>query len=181
MIYAKIISTFVGVDGSLDDLTSHSAWSTPDMTRWRLPVQLKSLDSKSSLEVWKSPQGARLRWIIKDHLLRALSEHRHTRNDCHSTLPPPRKHYENNSPRVFLCNFWGRLRQNCVITQKLTPQALFCVIDDRRDLRLVHVELREIYVTPKKIFLRECVFRNWLRKTVAITPKIIPQDFVLRK
>ena len=69
--------------------------------------------------------------------------------------PPPQKYYENNSPRIFLCNFGGRLRQNCVITKKLIPQELFCVFGDRRDLRLVHVELREIYVTPKKIFLRE--------------------------
>ena len=69
--------------------------------------------------------------------------------------PPPRKYYENNSPRIFLCNFWGRLRQNCVITKKLIPEELFCVIGDRRDLRLVHVELCEIYVTPQKIFLRE--------------------------
>ena len=36
--------------------------------------------------------------------------------------PPPRKNYENNSPRIVLCNFWGRLRQNCVITKKLIPQ-----------------------------------------------------------
>ena len=72
--------------------------------------------------------------------------------------PPPRKYYENNSPRIFLCNFWGRLRQNCVITKKLIPQELFCVIGDRRDLRLVHVELREIYVTPKKLSLGEIVF-----------------------
>ena len=68
--------------------------------------------------------------------------------------PPPGKYYENNSPRIFLCNFWGRLRQNCVITRKLIPQELFCVIGDRRHLRLVHVELREIYVTPGKIILR---------------------------
>ena len=66
--------------------------------------------------------------------------------------PPPRKYYENNSHRIFLCNFWGRLRQNCVITKKLIPQELFCVIGDRRDLRLVHVELRGIFVTPKKYF-----------------------------
>ena len=71
-----------------------------------------------------------------------------------STPPPPRKYYENNSPRIFLCNFGGRLRQNCVITKKLILQELFCVIGYRRDLRLVHVELREIYVTPKKTFLR---------------------------
>ena len=46
-----------------------------------------------------------------------------------------------------------------VITKKLIPQELFCVIGDRRDLRLVHVELRDIYVTPGEnnsqiIFLR---------------------------
>ena len=69
--------------------------------------------------------------------------------------PPPRKYYENNSPRIFWCNFGGRLRQNRVITKKLIPQEFFCVIGDRRDLRLVHVELREIYVNPKKIFLGE--------------------------
>ena len=89
---------------------------------------------------------------------------------------PPPKYYQNNLPRIFLCNFWGRLRQNCVITKKLIPQELFCVIGDRRDLRLVHVELREIYVTPKKYF-SENFLCNWLRDTVAITPKIIPQDF----
>ena len=75
----------------------------------------------------------------------------------HTPPPPRRKYYENNLPTICLCNFWGRLRQNCVITKKLIPQDLFCVIDDRRDLRLVNVELREIYVTPKKIFLREFV------------------------
>ena len=69
--------------------------------------------------------------------------------------PPPQKHYENNLPRIFLCNFWELLRQNCVIIKKLIPQEIFCVSGDRRDLRLFHVELREIFVTPKKRFLRE--------------------------
>ena len=95
------------------------------------------------------------------------------------TPPPPRKYYEMNSPRIFLCNFWGGgggLRQNCVITKKLIPQDFFCVIGDRRDLRLAHVELRKIYVTPKKYF-SENFWGNWLRDTVAITPKIIHQEF----
>ena len=37
----------------------------------------------------------------------------------------------------------------------MIPQNLFCVIGGCRDLRLFHVELREIYVAPEKILLRE--------------------------
>ena len=92
--------------------------------------------------------------------------------------PPPGKYYENTSPRIFLCNFWGRLWQNCVITKKFIPQALFCIIGDRRDLRLFHVELRDIYVTPKRIFLRDFFCAIDYAKRVAITPKVIPQDFL---
>ena len=124
--------------------------------------------------------------------------------------PPQRKHYENNSPRIVLCNFWGRLRRNYIITKKLTPRELFCVVSGCRDLcifqkylalkrafqpgtkyvfkafsggtkvapgtvplrnlrgtsqqacfenpedlRLFHVEVREIYATPEKIILRK--------------------------
>ena len=69
--------------------------------------------------------------------------------------PPPRKYYENSSPRVvFGVIFWVRLRQNYVITKPLTHQELFCVITGCRDLTLFHVELREIYVTPEKQILR---------------------------
>ena len=48
---------------------------------------------------------------------------------------PPRKHYENNSPRLFLCNFGGWLRQNYVIIRKLIPDNY---------LWLFHTELRHI-------------------------------------
>ena len=37
----------------------------------------------------------------------------------------------------------------------LIPQEEFGVIGDCRDLRLFHVELREIYITPREIILRE--------------------------
>ena len=71
-------------------------------------------------------------------------------------IPPPRENITKIiRPEYFCVIFGGRLQQNCVITKKLIPQELFCVIGDRRDLRLVHDELREIYVAPKKIFLRE--------------------------
>ena len=64
------------------------------------------------------------------------------------SAPPPRKCYENNSPRIFLCNFRGWLRQNYVIPTKLTPRELFCVIGGCWGNRLFHVELREICVAP---------------------------------
>ena len=69
--------------------------------------------------------------------------------------PPQQKTNKNNSLRVFLCNFWGRLWSNFVNTKKLTPQELLCVIGGCRDPGLFHVELREIYVTPEKRMLRE--------------------------
>ena len=69
--------------------------------------------------------------------------------------PPPRENITKIIRPEYSCiSSGGRLQQNCVITKKLIPQELFCVIGDRRDIRLVHAELREIYVTPKKIFLR---------------------------
>ena len=52
-------------------------------------------------------------------------------------------------------NLWGRLRQNCVIAKKRIRRELFCVIGTCRDLRLFHVELREVYTTPEKPILRE--------------------------
>ena len=44
------------------------------------------------------------------------------------------------------------------------------------DLRLFHVELREIYVTPEKIILREFFSAIVLCEIVAIIPEIIRQD-----
>ena len=44
--------------------------------------------------------------------------------------------------------------------QELIPQELFCVIGSCRDLRLFHVELREIYVTPEKINSQRILLRN---------------------
>ena len=65
--------------------------------------------------------------------------------------PPPRgKYYENNSPTSLLSTSGGRLRQNYVIAKKPTVQELFCVIGSCRDLKLFHVELHEIYVTPER-------------------------------
>ena len=69
--------------------------------------------------------------------------------------PPPKNITKIIRPECFCVIFGDGYGKICVITKKLIPQELFCVIGDRRDLRLVHVELREIYVTPKKIFLRE--------------------------
>ena len=71
--------------------------------------------------------------------------------------PPTKQNYENSSPRTILCICWGRLRQNYVITKEFIPQELFCAIGGCRDLRLFHVELREIYVTLEEIILRESV------------------------
>ena len=38
---------------------------------------------------------------------------------------PRRKHSENNSPRLFLCTFWGRLLQNHVIAKRRFPNYYF--------------------------------------------------------
>ena len=69
--------------------------------------------------------------------------------------PPPENITKIIRPEYFCVILGGGYGKNCAITKKLIPQELFSVIGDSRDLRLVHVELREIYVTPKKIFLRE--------------------------
>ena len=92
--------------------------------------------------------------------------------------PPPRKYYENNSPRIFLCNFGGRLRQNLRNYQKINSPRIIL-----RNWRPQRPQTRPCWVTrnlrnsqeniSQRIFLR-----NWLRETVAITPKIIPQEFV---
>ena len=87
--------------------------------------------------------------------------HSFVRSFDHLPPPPPRvTPNENNSPRVVLRSFYGRLRQNYVITKKCIPQELFCVLSGCADLRLFHVDLREIYVTPEKIILREFFFRG---------------------
>ena len=58
----------------------------------------------------------------------------------HSCRPPlRRKNYENNSRRICLCNFGERLWQSYVVTKKLSPRNLFCVIDVRLDNRLFHI------------------------------------------
>ena len=122
-------------------------------------VEIHQDKSRCTLKDWSTTAKDRLPWRhIVLSLVWTLVSYRLDWIFFHMAphrTPPPRNHYENNSPRIFLCNFGGRLRQNCVITKKLIPQEVFSVIGDRRDLRLGHVELREIYVTPKKIFLRE--------------------------
>ena len=49
----------------------------------------------------------------------------------------------------------GQLRQKYRNYQEFIPQEQFCVISGCRDLRLFHVEEREMYVTLEKITLRE--------------------------
>ena len=92
-------------------------------------------------------------------------------------IPPRRKYYENNSPRIVLCNSGGAITaKNYVITKKLVLQKLFCVIGGRWDNRLFHIELRKIYVTFEKNSLG-VLLRNWLRRSVTLAPKTIPRFF----
>ena len=49
----------------------------------------------------------------------------------------------------------GSVTANYVITKKSIPQELFCVVGGCRDLRLFHVELRDIHAPPENILFRE--------------------------
>ena len=73
-------------------------------------------------------------------------------NDLRTKLEPP---FGNHRLHTLGLEFWECLQLNYVIARKLIPPALFCVTCVCRDLRLFHVELREIYVTPEKIILGE--------------------------
>ena len=69
----------------------HEAWAKPPtipLLLWICP--------------WK-PSPAQI--IMTDENL-----HNNPRQDSFVTPPPQRKNYENNSPRIFWCNFGGRLR-----------------------------------------------------------------------
>ena len=74
--------------------------------------------------------------------------------------PTGPKYCENNLSGIFLCNFGGRLRQNYEISKKLIPQDLFCVIGGCRDLRLFHVELREILRNSRENNSLRILLRN---------------------
>ena len=41
---------------------------------------------------------------------------------------PLRKHYKNHLSRMCVCNFWWRLRQKYVITERSFRQECFCVL-----------------------------------------------------
>ena len=69
------------------------------------------------------------------------------------SLPPPpptAKILRKQLTQNILCDFGAHLRQIYIIIQEL-----FCAIGGCKDLRLFHVELRKIYVTPENLFLNE--------------------------
>ena len=92
--------------------------------------------------------------------------------------PPPREKIIR--PEYFYVILGGGYGKNYVITKRLIPQELFCVIGGCRDLRLFHVELREIPVTPEKIILREffCVIDY---AKVSQSPENNSSEMFLRK
>ena len=91
--------------------------------------------------------------------------------------PPPRKYYENNSPRIFLCNFLGAVTAKLRNYQEInSPRIILRNWRPQRPQTCPYWATRNLR-NSQEIISRRIFFRNWLRETVAITPKIIPQDF----
>ena len=85
--------------------------------------------------------------------------------------PPGENITKRTCPEYFNVILGGDHGKNYVITKKLIPPKLFCVICGRWDNRLFPIELPEIYVIFEKIILREifCVadyaeLSQWPRK-----------------
>ena len=100
--------------------TPHSLNAYPLFTENTFFCSLKSASShplpKNRLVMSQAVPTVHCMWLFKGIFST------HARLKCADTLstnacrgfgrplPPPRKNYEKNSPRIFLCNFGGRLR-----------------------------------------------------------------------
>ena len=75
--------------------------------------------------------------------------------------------------------FEGDHSKTCLISEKLIPQEFFCIIGGRRDHRLFHVELRDMFVTLEKTILTElfCVIDHaklWTLNALGTFSKRVP-------